>query len=386
MIYVLGMLIRSEEIRLIEEYRSIFPVVCLIGPRQCGKTTLARQLAARHRFDLEDPRDFAALQDPMLALEPLSGLVVIDEVQLMPGLFPVLRVLVDRDPNFERRQFLLLGSASPELSSRGSESLAGRVGYVEIGGFRHSDLEPGKMRDLWFRGGLPRAFLAKTDSAASLWHENYIRTFLERDLPLIGLQLPKTSMRQFWEMLGHNHGGVLNLAELGRSFGKSETTVKRYAQLLEDALMVRLLQPWHTNIGKRLVQRPKVYVRDSGVLHRLLGIASGDALLRHIKVGASWEGFALEQVIRRLSPRVRNFHFWATHSGAEVDLLWEQGGRLYGVEFRYGDAPTFTRSMRSAMESLDLERLWVICPVARGYSLADRVSVVGLEEWRDPEE
>lgn len=187
-------------------------------------------------------------------------------------------------------------------------------------------------------------------------------------------------------MLGHNHGGVLNLAELGRSFGKSETTVKRYAHMLEDALMVRLLQPWHANIGKRLVQRPKVYVRDSGVLHRLLGISSGDALQRHIKVGASWEGFALEQVIRRLSPQVRNFHFWATHSGAEVDLLWEQGGLLYGAEFKYGDAPTLTRSMRSAMESLDLAHLWVICPVARGYSLGDKVSVVGLEEWRGPEE
>jgi len=380
------MLIRQAETKLIEEFRSIFPVVGLIGPRQCGKTTLARQLSAQHRFDLEDPRDFAALRDPMLALESLSGLVVIDEVQLMPELFPVLRVLVDQDPDFERRQFLILGSASPEMLARSSESLAGRVGYVEIGGFRLSDLQPDAMRDLWFRGGLPRPYLAKTDSAASLWHENYIRTFLERDLPQIGLQLPGTSMRQFWEMLAHNHGGILNLADLGRSFGKSETTVKRYAHLLEDALMVRLLQPWHANIGKRLVQRPKVYVRDSGVLHRLLGVANADALSRNIKVGASWEGFALEQVIRRLSPQVRSFHFWATHSGAEVDLLWEQGGKLYGAEFKYGDAPVMTRSMRSAMESLELEHLWVVCPNARGYTLADRVSVVGLADWKGPAE
>lgn len=380
------MQIRSEELHLIETYRSIFPIVGLVGPRQCGKTTLAKQMQAKHRFDLEDPRDFAALRDPMLALEPLDGLIVLDEVQRMPELFPALRVLVDQDPNFERRQFLILGSASPELLTRSSESLAGRVGYVEIGGFRLSDLEPDALRSLWFRGGLPRAYLAKTDSAASIWHESYIRTFLERDLAQIGLQLPGTSMRQFWEMLAHNHGGVLNLAELGRSFGKSETTVKRYAHLLQDALMVRLLQPWHSNAGKRLVQRPKVYVRDSGVLHRLLGIGNQELLQRHIKVGASWEGFALEQMIRQLSPDVGAFHFWATHSGAELDLLWEKNGKRYGAEFKYGDAPTLTRSMQSAKESLELEHLWVVCPAGRGYGLADGISVVALEDWKPPKE
>lgn len=373
---------RGEELRLIEEYRSVFPVVGLVGPRQSGKTTLARQLGARHRFDLEDPRDRAALRDPMLILEPLEGLVVLDEIQLMPELFPVLRVLVDQDPNFERRQFLILGSASPELLQRSSESLAGRVGYVEIGGFRLSDLDPGAMRRLWFRGGLPRAYLAKTDSAASLWHENYIRTFLEKDLPQIGLQLPATSMRQFWEMLAHNHGNVLNLAELGRSFGKNEMTVKRYAHLLQDALMVRLLQPWHDNGGKRLVQRPKIYVRDSGVLHRLLGIDNEELLARHIKVGASWEGFALECMIRTIGPDVRHFYFWATHSGAELDLLWERGGKRYGVEFKYGDAPGLTRSMLSARESLGLEHLWVVCPAGRRFPLNDGISVVPLEQWQ----
>lgn len=379
------MQVREQEFKAITDYREVFPVVALVGPRQCGKTTLARQLGAAHHFDLEDPRDLEALRNPMLALESLSGLIVLDEVQRMPGLFPVLRVLVDQDPNFQRRQFVILGSASPDLLLRGSESLAGRIGFLEMGGFRLRDVSPDQMHDLWFRGGLPRAFLARSNPAATLWLENYIRTFVERDLPQLGLQLAPGQIRQFWGMLAHNHGNILNLAELGRSFGCSEVTVKKYVARLQDAMAIRLLQPWHSNTAKRLVQRPKVYLRDSGVLHRLLGIETPDQLTRHIKLGASWEGFALEQVVRSLPTTVRDVHFWATHSGAEVDLLWEAGGARFGVEFKYGDAPKLTRSMRSALDDLGLESLQVVVPAGRRYQLTESVEVVPLGEWEPPE-
>jgi len=378
------MQVRKHEFEAITAYREVFPVVALVGPRQCGKTTLARQLGAAHHFDLEDPRDLEALRNPMLALESLEGLIVLDEIQRMPELFPALRVLVDQDPNFQRRQFVILGSASPDLLLRGSESLAGRIGFLEMGGFRLSDVPPDRMHDLWFRGGLPRAFLARSHQAASLWLENYIRTFVERDLPQLGLALAPGQIRQFWGMLAHNHGGILNLAELGRSFGCSETTVKRYVGRLQDAMAIRLLQPWHENAAKRLVQRPKVYLRDAGVLHRLLGIESPDQLARHLKLGASWEGFALEQVVRSLPATVRDVHFWATHSGAELDLFWETGGARFGVEFKYGDAPKLTRSMRSALDDLGLERLWVVVPSGRGYRLTESVEVVPLSTWTPP--
>ena len=375
---------RVNESRAIAAYREVFPVVALVGPRQCGKTTLAGQLGAAHRFDLEDPRDLEALRNPMLALESLEGLIVLDEVQRMPELFPALRVLVDQDPNFERRQFVILGSASPDLLLRGSETLAGRIGFLELGGFRLSDVSPDRLHDLWFRGGLPRAFLARSHQAATLWLENYIRTFVERDLPQLGLPLAPGQIRQFWAMLAHNHGSILNLAELGRSFGCSEVTVKKYVARLQDAMAIRLLQPWHVNTAKRLVQRPKIYLRDSGVLHRLLGIETPDQLTRHLKLGASWEGFALEQVVRSIPSTVRDVHFWATHSGAELDLLWETGGSRYGVEFKYGDAPKLTRSMRSALDDLGLESLQVLVPAGRRYRLTESVEVVPLGEWEPP--
>lgn len=378
------MITRERDREAIDTYRSIFPVVGLVGPRQCGKTTLARQLGAQHHFDLEDSRDYEALANPMLALEPLEGLIVLDEIQRMPELFPALRVLVDQDPNFQRRQFVILGSASPDLLMRSGETLAGRVGYIEMGGFRLSDVSAEAERTLWFRGGLPRSFLAPSHAASTLWLENYVRTFVERDLPQLGLQLAPSQIRQFWGMLAHNHGGILNLAELGRSFGRSETTVKRYVAQLQDAMAIRLLQPWHSNAGKRLVQRPKIYLRDTGVLHRLLGIETPEQLSRHPKIGASWEGFALEQILRMLPSHVRDVHFWATHSGAELDLLWESGGHRYGIEFKYGDAPKLTRSMRSALDDLGLERLWVVCPAGKGYRLTESVEVVPLSAWAHP--
>lgn len=372
---------RRHEISLIRQYREVFPVVAIVGPRQSGKTTLAMSLKAEHHFDLEDPRDYQALDDPMLALESLEGLIVLDEIQRKPDLFPALRVLVDQDPNFEKRQFLILGSASPDLILQSSETLAGRIGFLEIGGFRLNDVDPAEQKKLWIRGGLPRAYLARSDQATWLWHENYVRTFLERDLANAGISMPATAMRQFWEMLAHNHGGLLNLADLARSFGVSENTIKRYAQILQDSLVIRLLQPWHSNGTKRIVKRPKIYIRDSGILHHLLGIKNLRALLSHPKLGASWEGFALEYIIRTLSPEIHQFYFWATHSGAEVDLVWTQNQKTYAIEFKYNDAPKLTRSMSSAVDSLDLQKLWVIKPAGRSYQLSPKIEVISLETW-----
>ena len=349
------MQLREQEFKAIANYREVFPVVALVGPRQCGKTTLARQLGAAHHFDLEDPRDLEALRNPMLALESLEGLVVLDEIQRMPELFPALRVLVDQDPNFQRRQFVILGSASPDLLLRGSETLAGRIGFLEMGGFRLSDVSPDRMHDLWFRGGLPRAFLARSNQAATLWLENYIRTFVERDLPQLGLPLAPAQTRQFWTMLAHNHGSILNLAELG-----TVVRVQRgHGQEVRGPIAGRDGHPTPAAVAreyaKRLVQRPKVYLRDCG----RAASAPGDRDPRPVGAGtSSWgrrgRAFALEQVVRSLPATVRDVHFWATHSGAELDLLWETGGARFGVEFKYGDAPKLTRSMRSALDDLGL--------------------------------
>lgn len=352
-------------------------IVTLTGPRQCGKTTLARRLAAAGAtsyFDLEDPVTLARLAEPMTALARLRGLVVIDEVQLAPQLFPVLRVLVDREPRPAR--FLLLGSASPELMRHVSESLAGRIEFVDMTGFSLQEVGDGAVRQLWLRGGFPRSFLARSELDSLKWREDFIRTFLERDVRNFGFSVPPLALRRLWTMLAHYHGQVWNASEVGRSLGEAHTTVKRHVDILTGALVVRQLQPWFENLGKRQIKAPKVYVRDPGLLHALLGIASFTTLEAHPKLGASWEGFVLEQIIDMAGER--NAFYWATQSGAELDLLLMLGTKRYGVEIKYADAPRLTKSMAVAATDLKLDRLFVVYPGAEEYVLNKRTTVVGL--------
>jgi predicted AAA+ superfamily ATPase len=352
-------------------------VVALIGPRQCGKTTLARQLVppdSPNFFDLEDPASLGRLSEPVTALSPLRGVVVIDEVQRRPDLFPVLRVLADRVPL--RARFLVLGSASPELLGQSSESLAGRLETVVLSGFGLSEVGVRRLSRHWLRGGFPRAFLARSDEDSFVWRGQFIQTLLERDLPQLGVTIPATALLRFWTMLAHYHGQTWNAADPARSLGASEPAVRRYLDLLGDLFMVRQLQPWHENVGKRQVKSPKVYVRDSGLLHRLLGLRTEKDLLAHPKAGASWEGYAVEEVLRNVRPD--EAYFWATHQGAELDLLLFKGGRRFGVEIKRADAPTLTKSMRVALTDLRLDRLLVLYSGARSYPLAERVSAIPL--------
>lgn len=354
------------------------PVTALIGPRQCGKTTVARRIAASARaeyFDLEDPVSQRRLAEPMTALEPLRGLIVIDEVQRQPDLFPVLRVLADRVPR--RARFLLLGSASPELLRQGSETLAGRIAFLEMGGFSAAEVGAGAWRRLWWRGGFPRSFLAGSEAASRAWREDFIRTFLERDIRELGVQIPAPALRRLWMMAAHYHGQIWNASEIARSLGEGHTTVKRHLDILTGALVVRQLQPWYENVGKRQVKSPKVYLRDSGILHTLLGVDSFRALTGHPKLGASWEGFVLEEVIRRAGER--NTWFWATQSGAELDLLVAAGGSRIGVEVKYADAPSLTKSMRIARQDLGLRRLLIVYPGREPYDLDRDARVIPFE-------
>jgi uncharacterized protein len=359
-----------------------FPVVAILGPRQSGKTTLAREFPVDHFLDLENPRDAAMLAEPQLALEPLSGLIVIDEIQRSPELFPLLRYLVDTRPD---QHYLILGSASRDLIRQSSESLAGRVAYHELDGFRLGDVGSDHWRDLWLRGGLPLAYTAATVEVSQLWREQYVATFLERDIPQLGISIPAATLRRFWTILCHYHGQLLNHSELARAFGVSDMTVRRYLDILEGTFMIRLLQPWHVNIGKRLVKRPKLYVRDSGLLHTLLAIRSMRDLTSHNKLGASWKGYALETVTRSIGKRPEELAFWATHSGAEVDLFWQEHGRNWAIEFKYADAPRLTPSMASAVRDLELAHLWILYPGDRAYPLSPTVSTLPLgdigEQW-----
>ena len=357
------------------------PVVVLYGPRQCGKTTLARQIAAAETagyFDLEDPTSQRRLSEPMLALRDLRGLVVIDEVQHQPGLFPILRVLADRKPLPAR--FLILGSASPELLRQSSETLAGRIGLVEMSGFDMAEVGGGNLRRLWWRGRFPRAFLARNEEASRSWQENFVQTFLERDIRQLGVQTPPAALRRLWMMLAHYHGQIWNASEIARSLGESHPTVKRHIDILTGALMLRQLQPWHANLGKRQIKSPKVYVRDSGLLHALLGVPSFRFLEGHPKLGASWEGFVIEEILSMVGER--NAYFWGTQSGAELDLVLFTGGARYGVEVKYGDAPGITKSMRIALEDLGLRHLFVVYPGREAYELDKRISVLPLEQIR----
>ncbi|MBK5294958.1 MAG: ATP-binding protein [Acidobacteriia bacterium] len=355
------------------------PVTALLGPRQCGKTTLARQFLHSSRggyFDLEDPVSLQRLSEPMTALRSLRGLIVIDEIQRRPDLFPLLRVLSDRRPLPAR--FLILGSASPELLQQSSETLAGRIAFLEIAGFDWSEAGPGKLRRLWWRGGFPRAFLARSDAESRAWQENFIQTFLERDIREFGTQVPALTLRRLWTMVAHYHGQIWNSSEVSRSLGESHTTVKRHLNLLTGALMVRQLQPWHENLGKRQVKAPKVYLRDSGLLHALLGVSSFHALEGHPKIGASWEGLVIEEVARIAGSR--NVFFWATQSGAELDCLVMWKGQRWGVEVKYADAPGMTKSMHIAIEDLKLDRLLVVYPGSEPYQLDKRVRVLPIEQ------
>lgn len=354
-------------------------VTALIGPRQAGKTTLARVIVPPDSpayFDLEDPRALARLAQPMTALAPLRGLVVIDEIQRRPDLFPILRVLADRRPLPSR--FLILGSATPELLRQSSETLAGRLETIALTGFGLDEVGPGALGRLWRRGGFPPAYLARSEQASYVWRQQLVQTFLERDLPQLGISVPAATMLRFWTMLAHYHGGVWNAAEAARSLGVSEPTARRYLDLLSGLFMVRQLQPWHANLGKRQVKAPKVYVRDSGILHALIGLARERDVLSHPKAGASWEGFAIEQAIERGRPDTA--YFWATHTGAELDLLLMKSSRRYGVEVKFQDAPRVTPSMRIALADLQLHHLTVLYPGDQRYPLDPHITVVPLAD------
>ena len=360
----------------VRESFAVHPVVALTGPRQCGKTTLARSIAAgvpdSTYFDLEAAVDRRRLATPEQTLGRLRGLVIVDEVQREPALFETVRVLVDRPGNEAR--FLLLGSASPSLIRGVSESLAGRVGLVDLSGFDLREVEADRWRSLWLRGGFPRSYLASDVQHSALWRESFVRTFLERDIPQLGITVPSETLRRFWTMVAHYHGQTWNAAELARALGASEGTARRYLDILAGAFMVRILPPWFENLKKRQVKAPKTYVRDSGLLHALLDVAREHDLAGHPKVGASFEGFAIEQLLAALE--TRDAYYWATHGGTELDLLIVRGGRRYGFECKCSDAPGATRSMRVALSDLGLERLWVVYPGDESYPVDDRISVL----------
>ena len=358
---------------------SVHPIVALTGPRQCGKTTLARHLAAQAPrstyFDLEAAVDRRRLTAPEQTLGRLADLVVIDEVQRLPALFETLRVLVDRPRN--RARFLLLGSASPALVKGVSESLAGRVGLVDLAGFELGEVGGvggAAWRELWLRGGFPRSYLAPDRAASGLWRDNFVRTFLERDIPQLGISVPAETLRRFWTMIAHYHGQVWNGAEFARAIGATQATARRYLDILAGVFMVRVLPPWFANLKKRQVKAPKVYLRDAGLLHTLLGLTEEDELAGHPKVGASFEGFAIEQVLAALD--AGHPHYWATHGGAELDLLIDRRGARHGFECKLADAPGTTRSMHAALADLGLDHLWVLYPGAETYPLDDRITVL----------
>ncbi len=355
------------------------PVVVLTGPRQSGKTTLARQFLSAdsiNYFDLEDPLSLARLDEPMTTLRSLRGLIVIDEVQRKPDIFALLRVLADREE--QEARFLILGSASGDLLRQSAESLAGRAEQVTIGGFSLRELGVEALQSLWLRGGFPRSVLAAGEEDSLVWRKQFIQTLLERDFPQWGVKVPAETLRRFWAMLAHYHGQTWNAAEPARALGVSESSCRRYLDLMSDALMIRQLKPWHANLSKRQVKSPKIYVRDSGLLHQLLGLDSEKALMMHPKIGASWEGFVIEQIL--LMETYDEAFFWATHQGAEIDLILQRGERLFGIECKRADAPRLTRSIRIAVEDLGLERVVVVYPGNKRYRLSDKVEVVPVTQ------
>ena len=374
------MIQRAVDLDLIRAALRHSPVVALVGPPQCGKTTLARQFVppdSPNYFDLQDPGSLARLSEPSTVLRPLRKLVVIDEIQYRPELFSLLRDLADRKPLPTR--FLILGSASPELLRQSSETLAGRLETVPLEGFRLSDLDRAAQGRHWLRGGFPLAYTARTEADSLTWRRQFLQTFLERDMPQLGITIPATALRRFWTMLAHYHGQTWNGAELARALAIGESTVRRYLDLMAGVFMVRQLSPWFENLGKRQVKAPKVYVRDSGLLHTLLGISRQRDLEQHPKVGASWEGYAVEEVLKSFRPD--EAYYWATHNGAELDLLLFKNGRRIGIECKRADAPQLTPSMRTALADLKLDHLYVLYPGTRAYTLGRNVDVMPLADF-----
>ena len=370
---------RPIDVRRLREAISHAPVTLFTGPRQAGKSTLVGQTVDSPPaafFDLEDHRDLARLVEPMLALRDTGETIVIDEAQRMPDLFPALRVLVDE--NRRPGRFVVLGSASPDLVGLGSESLAGRVTFMELGGFRLADVGLGRLDELWLRGGLPESFVAVTDEVSNRWRDDYISTFLERDLAALGFRFPATTMRRFWTMLAHYHGQTWNGARIARSIDVSESTVRRYVDALSDALVIRQLPPWYANTSKRQVKSPRIYIRDSGLLHRLLGISSMYDLERSPMLGASWEGMVVEQILARFAPAHPSY--WSTHGGAELDLRMEIDGRVLGFEIKRTVRPTVTKSMHIALADLDLDHLFVVYAGPHRFPLTDRISAIGASD------
>lgn len=364
--------------KVIEASLQQFRVTALLGPRQCGKTTLARQFvtAPDHYFDLEDPLDLARLEAPRQVLGKLSGRVVIDEIQRRPDLFPLLRVLADRDGVPAR--FLILGSASPELVKGVSESLAGRVGFVDMTGFDATEVGFEKLDRLWLRGGFPESYLSASNDLSFQWRQQFIRTFLTRDIPQLGITIPSEQLRRFWMMLAHYHGQTWNASEIARSLSINYKTAQGYLDILTGVFMVRQLQPWVENVGKRVRKAPKLYLRDSGMFHALMNLRTLPELQAHPKLGASWEGLALEQVLRLFNVTSDEAFCWATHAGAELDLMVLRGGKRIGFEFKFSDAPRTTKSMRAALQDLELARLYVIYPGDQDYALDEHIETVGL--------
>ena len=379
MLHSIPMIKRTEYFNQLANAVRRSPVTALLGPRQSGKTTLARdfiQGKESTHFDLESQPDLHRLENPELMLGSLKGIVILDEIQVKPELFNVLRVLVDRPGNQAR--FLILGSASPDIIKNVSETLAGRVEFVELAGFDLQETGVTRWKKLWLRGGFPRSDLADSDDDSLAWREGFIRTFLERDIPQLGITIPAASMRRFWTMLAHYHGHTWNASALAQSMGLSDKTVRSYLDILTGSFMVRQLQPWHENIGKRQVKAPKIYLRDSGILHNLLNLPDPYSLSGHPQVGASWEGFVLEQILRMVRPV--EAYFWATHGGAELDLLLLLNGRRYGVEVKFNEAPKVTRSMRIAMDNLGLDHLWIIYPGTHTYPADELITVLPIQK------
>lgn len=373
---------RKTDLALVRAALKRSRIVALLGPRQCGKTTIARQFVpveSLNYFDLEDPRSLARLNEADTALRPLKGVVVIDEIQRRPDLFPLLRVLADRQPLPAR--FLILGSAAPELLRQSSESLAGRLETLPLEGFRLADLGVEAQTRHWVRGGFPLSFTARKEVDSVAWRRQFLQTFLERDVPQWGISIPATTLRRFWNMVAHYHGQIWNAAELARALGVNESTVRRHLDLMTGLFMVRQLPPWFENLGKRQVKAPKVYIRDTGLLHSLLGITNERDLEYHPKVGASWEGYAIEEVLKALQPD--DAYFWATHQGAEIDLVLFKGSRRIGIECKRVDAPSITPSLRIAMADLKLDEVRIVYPGTKSYRLADGIEATPLADLVD---
>jgi uncharacterized protein len=376
------LLARDKGIKLLRDYLELFPVVAIIGPRQSGKTTLVKLFSNQSKaditfFDLEDQFDLAQLNNPQLALQDVKGYVVIDEIQRKPEIFPVLRVLADKKKHDTK--FIILGSASRDLINKSSETLAGRIGYIELTPFSLSNVD--SIEKLWLRGGFPLSYLAKNQSNSFLWRKEYIRTFLERDIPNLGIRIPARTLSQFWQMLAHYHGQVINLSKLANSLQVSSPTIKNYLNILSGTFMVRQLQPYFINTKKRLVKAPKIFFRDSGIFHALLNIESKEALRTHPFLGASWEGFALEEFIRQEDLKEDECFFWSVHNGPELDLVFERDGKRFGCEIKYSDSPVVTKSMYSAIEELSLEKITIIYPGTRSFKLDKKIEVKPLAEF-----